>query len=48
MFSYPFIERRSDCEDDHAEGTVLDKVMQSIGRFGQRKGFATIGLMAPD
>src|ERR1700691_1419369 len=37
-------ERRSDCENDHAEGAVLDKVMQSVGRFRQREGLCHNGL----
>src|SRR5258708_38687117 len=38
------VERRSDCENDHSEGTVLDKVMQSVGRFRQREGLCHNGL----
>ena len=30
----------SDCEDDPAEGAVLNQVTQSISRFGQREGLA--------
>src|SRR6202035_1533956 len=32
------LESRSDCQNDHAKGTVLDKVMQRVGRLRQRKG----------
>src|SRR5260221_2563219 len=38
------LETRSDCENDRAEGTVLDKVMQSVGRFRQREGLCHNGL----
>src|SRR6266404_3817955 len=33
-------QRMSDCEDDSAEGAVLNQVTQSIGRFGQREGLS--------
>jgi len=32
--------RRSDCEDDSAEGAALNEVTQSISRFGQREGLS--------
>src|SRR6202161_2041949 len=38
------VVRRLNCENDHSEGTVLDKVTQSIGRFRQQEGLCHNGL----